>query len=305
MATGEMETAAREAVTNLQPFLQHLGEMEKDCHAAAEQVEALRRLLDEDEKALEEAVTALAHEADQMEQELTTDAHTAIGSVSRLVLAFQQAHTEAPGDVDAETAMLANAAALLNGLAERVQEVAGAVESGSQAALDEAAAVVQALEQAVDQVEQLVSVAFVSLVADLERGLETFTSQLVKFLTEDCEHYLDEHTSELTQKVEAAHGYVEMGLALVEKHAGDVMEYAEGEWTRRVDDALATSEADVVSLVNELSDLTQAAAEEDRQVKAAAEHLEERLHQAAQEAGTVEQELNETRGRWATFGVTC
>src|SRR5688500_16323461 len=98
----DLETAAHEAVARVQPLLVQLGEAEKDCHTAAEYVAALSKQLDDDEKALEEALGELSKEAGEIEAELSGDAHSATESVSLLVTALQEASAAAPVDLDAE-----------------------------------------------------------------------------------------------------------------------------------------------------------------------------------------------------------
>src|SRR4029453_15149913 len=282
--TVELDVAAREAVTKVQPFVQALAEAESDCHAAAEHVEALRKLLEEDEKALEEAVTALSREADQVEKETSSDAHGATASIGYLVLAFRQAGTNGTADLDAETGVLENARTLLTELAERVEELAAAAEAAAQAALDETALVVHELDEMVTAAENLVSADFVSFVADIEDRLEKFSGAMVTFLSETCKDHLDERAVEFIQKLMEARQFVNESLAHVEAQAVEVMDYTEGMWTHRMDVELTEVETDVGTLLQELNGLAQAAVKHDDDLKAAAEVVEERLRQAARAA---------------------
>jgi hypothetical protein len=207
--------------------------------------------------------------------------------------------------MDAETETVESLANLLTELGPKVQEVAEAAEAASRAALEEAAAIGKALEQTVDKVEQLVSVDFAFLVAELRQHVEAAVGSVISFMSETCDQMLDKKEAEWREKLAAVRELMETSIEKVEVHTKEVGTHTEEKWTKLLGDELAEIEGEANTLIGELGSFTKAVEQKEAQVKVAASMVEERQQQNADAVANVERELNNVRGRWGTFGITC
>src|SRR5262245_18238375 len=164
----DLETAAAEAVVNVQPLLQQLAEAEKECENAGGHLQAIATQLVADRKDLLEAVEALAQEADALGTRLGEQASDAVAALVALTAALRQAGTEGAEDLDAEKTGVDSAGTLVSELGPRVTEAAEAAEKASHAALEMATAVAQTLDESIREVVQLVGVDLPFLAVDVE-----------------------------------------------------------------------------------------------------------------------------------------
>lgn len=300
-----VETAAREAVVKVQPLLSQLDEAAEGCRTALGYVGALREQLEQDRKALEEAVAALAREADEVETQLADDATLATSALGLFATAVRQAAADGPADLDAETAALDQAGRMLSELGPRVDEVADSEEAARRAVLEQAAAVGKGLGEAVDNIEQVVGVELAFHVAELRQHMETAVGELIALLSEKCSEFLDKKEGEWREKLATVRQLMETSFDGVDEHTTDVTGHTEDKWMRLVDEEMAEIEAEVKTLVADVGSLTQTVANTEGQVKVAAEMVEQRQQDGGEAAATLEGALSKVRGRWGLFGITC
>jgi ABC-type transporter Mla subunit MlaD len=300
-----LEIAAREAVVKVQPLLAQLDEAAEDCRSALGYVGALRAQLEQDRKELEEAVAALASEADTIETELAEGVTLATSALGSFATGVRQAGVDGPADLDAETAALDQAGQLLTDLGPWVDEVGEAVEVARRAALEQAAAVAKSLGEAVDNIEETVGVELMFHVAELRQHLETAVGELIALLSEKCSQFLDEKEADWRQKLAAVRQLMDTSLDTTETHLKEVTAHTGEKWDRLLEQEMTEVEGEVTTLVNEVGSLTQAVANLEGQVTVAAEMVEQREQGAAEAAATLEGALTNVRGRWGTFGITC
>lgn len=300
-----LEDAARQAVIHVQPLLTQLDEAAEGCRSALGYVKALHEQLEQDRKDLEEAVSALASEADGIETQLAEDVTLATSALTLFATAARQAGTEGPADLDAETAALDQAGQLLSDLGPWVDEVTEAAETARRAVLEQATAVGKSLGEAVDNIEQVVGTELASHVAELRQHLETAVDELIGLLSEKCSELLDRKEAEWKQKMVDVRELMEGSLDSVEEHTKEVIAHTEEKWKSLLDQEMAEVEGEVNTLVDKVGSLTQAVANLEGQMVVAAEMVEQRENNAEDAAAALETALVNVRGRWGTFGITC
>jgi hypothetical protein len=303
--SGTLEIAAHEGVVKVQPLLTQLDEAAEGCRSALRYVGTLREQLEQDRKDLEEAVTALAGEADGIEAQLADDVTLATSALGLFATAVRQAGTDGPADLEAETAALDQAGRLLSDLGPWVDEVAEAAEAARRAALEQAAAVGKSLGEAVDNIEQVVGVELALHVAELRQHLETAVGELIALLSEKCSEFLDTKEGEWREKLAAVRQLMDTSLDSVESHTKEVATHTEEKWETLVDHEMGEIEGEVTTLVTDVGNLTQAVANLEEQVNVEAEIVEQREQSGGEAAVTLESALSNVRGRWGTFGITC
>jgi hypothetical protein len=300
-----LEVAAREAVVKVQPLLTQLDEAAEDCRSALRYVGALREQLEQDRKDLEEAVAALAAEADEIEPQLAEDVNLATSALGLLAGGVRQAGVDGAADADAEAGALDQAGQMLTALGPRLDEMGEAVEAARRATLAQAAAAGKALGEAVDKIEQVVSVELAFHVAELRQGLETAVGHLIELLSEKCSEFLDKKEAEWREKLAAVRQLTDTSIDSVDSHTKEVAEHTEEKWERLIADEMTEVEGEVTTLVSDVGSLTQVVTNLDGQVKVAAEMVEQREQASGEAAATLEGALVNVRGRWGTFGITC
>jgi len=300
----DLETAAHEAVTQVQPLLQALDEAQKECHEAIGHLHDLGARLTADRHALQDVVAALGQDAGETEQMLSDQAADATANLGRVADAVSAAMDEWDGVFGKEDAALLGGSRLLSELGARVKDLAETSESASRAALDWADAASQQLEEAVEAVEQLLSVGMATMVADWRRQVEVSVTRLVDFFEKDCEGLLNSRETDWKSKLPQLHEFMDHAFEGIATHDHEVASYAVEKWGQLMEAQLASTQKEAHTVNEALASLAQAAANCEGSVQVASDMIGEQQQHATENAARLERSLFEARGRWATFGIT-
>jgi len=300
----DLETAAHEAVAQVQPLLQALDQTQKECQEAIRSIQVLHERLGADRHALQQVVAGLGQDAEQTEQmlaEQTTDATANLGRLTEAAGAAAEEWRELTGKEDAA---LAGGSALLPELGARVKELAEAAEAASRAALEWSDSVSHQLEEAVEAVEQVVGVGLATMIADWKRQLETSVTQLVDYFEKDCEGLLDGREADWKGKLAQLHELMDHAFEGIAAHQHEVSSYAVEKWETLAQAQLASTQKEAQTVDEALASLQKTVANYDGALQLASDTISEQQDLAAQGAARLEQALFETRGRWGTAGIT-
>jgi hypothetical protein len=300
----DLETAVHEAVTQVQPLLQALDEAQKECHEAIRYLHNLGERLTADRHALQDVVAALGHDADDTQQMLSNQTADATANLGRVAEAVGVAAGEWNEVFHKEDAALAGGSSLLSELGPRVKDLAETAESASHAALEWANAVSQQLEEAVEAVEQAVSVGLTTMVADWKHQVEVAVTRLVDYFDKDCEGLLNTREADWKSKVEQLHEFMDHAFEGIAPHDHEVASYTVEKWGQLMEVQLASTHKEAQTLNEALASLGQAAANFEGNLQATSDAIGERQQLAAESAARLEQGLFDARGRWGTFGIT-
>ncbi|HXB55970.1 MAG TPA: hypothetical protein VN461_14385 [Vicinamibacteria bacterium] len=300
----DLETAAHEAATQLQPLIQSLSEAQRECQEAIHHLEGLGGRLTGDRRALHDIVDAMRKDAEQTEQMLSDQASDATTNLSRVAEAVDSAVKEWEKTLGREDAALTGGSRLLSELGQRVKDLAEAAEASSHATLEWANSVSQHLEEAVAAVEQVVGGGLRTMVADWKRQVEESVTRLVDYFEKDCEGLLNGREADWRSKVAQLHDLLDHAFEGIAPHEQEIASYTVEKWGQLMDAQLASSHKEAQALTDVLASLGQSAANYEGELKAASDMIGEQQQQAAQSAAKLEQGLFDTRGHWATYNIT-
>jgi chromosome segregation ATPase len=301
----DLESTAHEAVANVQPLLDHLDEAHRECDQAVRYIHTLSEQLTTDRQDLQDAVDALAEQADHAAQALSAFTSDATEDLERVATAVISAREEWEEVFGKEEAALAGAAELLPGLAERIKELTDAADATSHGVLDWATRVAQELEHTVEAVEQFVGVGLPALLADWRREADAVVHKLTDFFDQDCEKLLAEKEADWRDKLPQLHEFVEHAFQTMTTHGQEVAAHAGARWSELLAAQLEAKQKEAQELGESLNGLTQAIENYEGQLQAAGQMVAGQQEQAATDARQLASDLNQLRGRWGTFGITC
>jgi hypothetical protein len=302
----DLETSAHEAVAKVQPLIEALDEAQRECQEAVRYVHALNERLAQDRQSLADAVDALGQDAEAAEQMLAGQAADATSNLGRVKEGVSgAAHVWEEMLQDEEKALKGASDDLLQGLAGRVDELAGKAEGARHAVLEWAASIGQQLEETVEKLEQVVSVGLPKMLGEWRQGTETEVSRLVEFLDKTCPELLDTREASWRDKIAQAHELMDHAFEGIAKHAQEVASYTPEKWGHLLEAELEPTQSQAHTLAEEtLPNLSKDVEGYEGSLQAGAKMVGDQHDQVAKEAAKLEQGLLEVRGRWATFGIT-
>jgi len=302
---GDLEITAHEAVASVKPLLDHLDEAHRECDQAVRHIQTLSERLTSDRQDLQDAVDALAEQADQAARALAAFTSDAAEDMDRVSSAVTSAREEWEEVFGKEEAALVGAAELLPGLAERVKELADEADAASRGVLDWAGRVAQELEHTVDAVERFVGVGLPALLADWRREADAVVHKLTDFFDKDCEQVLAGKEADWRDKIPQLHEFVDHAFETMTTHGQEVAAYTGVRWSEVLAAQLAAKQKEAEELGESLDGLTQTIENYEGQLQAAGQMVAAQQEQAATDVRQLASDLNQLRGRWGTFGITC
>ena len=300
----DLEEAVHVALQEVRSLRQRVGEASGGCHEASGYVAKLSERLAADAEALHLAVAELDKTVQAGEQHLSDEMVAAEPALTDIVNASHEAGNQGLQTLQAESTALDELAHHIQGIGPQVAALAETAEAASRAALARAEVVADALNQAMDDAEQLLSIEFASVIADMGRELDTTTTAILSLLNDLCPSILQEQEKDFQVKTDQARQAMDDLFPAMSGHADEVSAYCVEKVTTLADEDLDEIESQVRALDGELENATRLAAEKNAEIARAGQALAERQLANGEAATQVDGALQDVRGRWVLFGFS-
>lgn len=309
-----LEEAAHVAVLAVRSLVDTVGQARDHCRLVLDEVTAQSQRLAADRSELQQALDALEHTLDDLGQRIpqdASDAETALASLHQGAAEIGPVPPNVPGvqstaadTIDVESEGLEQLAERVRQAGPSLEPIVTAAEAASQAALDRADAIEEALRQAMDDAEQMVSLRLAAGMAETRESLSERAEKVSAVLTAACPAFLDEREAQWDDRWSQAHQLLEKFFADMQQHAEalaeEVMEGCAARVVQVVEEAATASAAIEMGLL-ELGATLSRAGDCLNETPA----FSSRLVAIATGARAAAEAVQATLERWCGFGFGC
>jgi DNA repair exonuclease SbcCD ATPase subunit len=302
MDAEDWANATHAALLKVRVLRERLDDAEKHCEASTAQVSRLTEVVEQDRKALHDAMEELDTAAEEAAKLVTDDVTAAEAGVGDIAKAAHEAGIEGLQALDVESSALEAFGHHVQEIGPRVAALADAAEAASKAALARAAAIADELSQLVQTAEELLKTNLAAAVAEMLQHIETTEAEVAHVLREQCPQILLESEDHFGARMSEVQDLVDRVFPDLEKHADEVATYTVEKLEQLVDHTMDEVEANARTVEEAVNDLGGLATEKDGDIVRAGEATVKALHDDVQDAKAVEDAFADVRARWMTFG---
>lgn len=298
----DLETAAHAALERVRVLEAALEGGESRCVNATTHLDSVRAFLGTDRAALRAAVEALEGTASAAASRLEAQMAAVGQELDEVAEAAREVLAQGPPALGAEGKALQHTGERLGELENRVIGLGEAAERTARAAVQKAAELEEALKASIDEVERLLAVDVVSLLAAARQQADQ-AELMATTIRASVIHQVFDARKEWAQRLATAHDVADRAFAEMERHAAEVASYAAAEAAELVEAEERELENQAQAVVTRLEGVLQSLSQRQGMTQVASDMLITQLTEATGHARAIEDEIYEMRERWTRGGV--
>jgi hypothetical protein len=302
VAVSDLEEAAFLAVQAVHGLRDGVAQAQAGCDESLKHVTELSARLASDREGLAEAVSGLEESVTRARQRLFHEGKDVELALQSLAGQAASVDAQARAPLEAESSGLSGLAEHTGEVRARLEELAAAADSASQAAVARASEIEAAVEQLVEQAEHMVSVDLPAWIVELGREVEASVQRATAFLSELCPALLADKEKDWDAKMAEARATLDKTFTDMHGHAEELVAYALESCADLVGAAVDDAQTQVATLEVELTELGRSVTSTMEDLAPRADALADAARDVAADAHAVAEGLTDTLGRWSRWG---
>jgi DNA repair exonuclease SbcCD ATPase subunit len=300
---GELEEPAHTALLKVRALRTQMEEAKEGCEQSADRLAKWSETLKTDREALHDAVEELGKATEAKAQQLADNLTEADAALAEIAAECAGAGSQGRQLLDAEAEADVQLTHHLDEMGPRITALADAAETASREALERAGTIADALEEATQGLEEMLT-SFASVLEEMTTEVENTGIAIRSLLEGRAPTILAEKEKEFEQKTGEIRALIDGVFPDMKNHADTVVTYSVDKLETMIDEVVDVLELEERTLEADLKELSGVATEKETALDSAGDGLTERMRNNVTGAETLEQALQDTRGRWVLFGFS-